>query len=64
MTARMSGMWLPVPSKQGIDSFRELVHRELGIEMNDEDAREVATRVLQIHLMKLYEDRHLRSQVE
>ena len=59
-----AAMWLPVPSASGVESFKALVLAEFGVELNDEDAREVATRVLQIQVMKLYENGNLREEIQ
>ena len=56
-------MWLPIPSPKGVEEFKALVKAEFGVELEPSEALELATRVLQIHLIKLYESSDLRKEI-
>jgi len=56
-------MWLPAPTTEGVNEFSALVKAEFGVELEPSEALELATRVLQIHLIKLYESSDLRKEI-
>jgi len=57
-------MWLPIPSPEAVESFRVRLKKEFNLEVSDEDALEVATRLLQVWIVKWCEERDLRAKVE
>lgn len=54
MRKQSEGMWLPVPSEDMVSEFLKLVREEQGIELTPVEAKEAATRILQIHYLKEY----------
>ena len=42
-------------SPNGVEKLKKLYKDELGMKLTDAEARDAATRVLQIHLLKIYE---------
>lgn len=60
----MHGMWLPAPTPEGVELFRAMVRDEVQLELDERAALELATRVLQIQVAKLYEERRLRQKVK
>lgn len=56
-------MWLPTPSSKSVDEFRALVRESKGIELTEAEARDAATRLLQIHYLHTHAFRDLRTQV-
>ena len=55
---------MPVPSPDGVKRFQKLLKEKFGIELSGVEALELATRVLQIHLMQTWERREPEDQDE
>jgi len=57
-------MWLPTPSDEAVNKFKDLVERETGRTLSDGEARQSATRVLHLVFLKTYGSSYLREEVE
>ena len=57
-------MWLPTPTEQSVKEFQDLVRLELGIELNYDQARASATRLLHLYFYKTYGCSYLRAQID
>jgi hypothetical protein len=56
-------MWLPTPSDEAVERFRELYLKETGEELDPPQARESATRFLHLHFITAYCGEYLREEI-
>ncbi len=52
-------MWLPTPTDESVEKFKVLAKEEFGLDLTEKEARDTATRLLQIHYLLAYAYRGL-----